>query len=1426
VTAVADRLGTNPYVGPRAFTRGETLYGRDREVLDLIDLVVGERIVLLYSPSGAGKTSLLQAALIPALEQQDFVVPPVMRVGAELPGVLELSPRPNRYVLSALNLLETAVPVDDQRSPAELAALSFSDYLDHSYPPDQGHIVLVFDQLEEVMTLDPTDAAAKVEFFRQLGEALRDRRRWAVLTLREDFVAALDPYIKTFPAPLSRRYRLDLLGPDAALVALTAPAHAAGVTFDEAAATALVDDLRSVRVERWGETTVEPGPYVEPVQLQVAARQLWARRDPESRSIGVEDVTRLGDLDDALGEYYDEQVDVVAHGVDEQRAVRDWVDGTLITEQGFRSQAVGGPDGVENADRIVSHLVDSHLLRSESRRGTTWYELAHDRLVGPVRDRNATWRQAHLDPVELQAALWETEGRPDHRLLAGAELEEAKLWADSRSGDLSPAVRDFVDRSEGARRARSAGRYRRIGLIAGVLALIMASVAGVAGWLAKRASDDAAEATTRELISHATAQREKDPALSSLLALEAFERDPGSLDAVAALDGAVNAEESLSATQIVFSSRPMNLAVAYAPDGRTIATGGNDGTAIIWDAASGQPLRTLIGHTDWVRAIAYAPDSRTLATASDDTTGIIWDVATGDQLTPLEGHTSWVNGIAYAPDGETLATASNDSTAIIWDTATGTQLTRLQGHTDFLNAIAYAPDGQTLATASNDSTAIIWDTATGQPLHTLTGHTDWVRSVAYAPNGQTLATASDDRSVMIWDAATGQPLIPLGQATQGVGSAFAVSGDRGHLAIATDTAAIHDVAQEAPGRELDIEEGAITDLAFTAGDESVVSGDDRGAVRLWRAVTGTESRTLLDGDAAITAVATSRDGRLIAAATASSADVEVIDLDEDGARWQISDIEADVVDLAFEPDGAVLAVAQADGTVSLWDAVDRRSIGDVGRVDDASVTELATGGSAQSWRVAAAYDDGTVVVANVTDEEVASEPVELTIDDVPVDLAFNASGREVAVLTANGVGVASTETDWQLEPLDGEFCSTPSSPIGIDYVGRAMVAVAAQDGSVQTCETAPSATTVEATAVYAVAVDPEGERVVSGDDAGGVIPWDLGDSPSPGRPFGSTAEGDPGGALSPGAAYGTSDEGDLGETVSPDTVDESADDGHQSYVNDVDYSPDGTRVASAGGDRRGAIWDVEDEGADPTWLVGHEDAVLGIDFSPDGSLVATASKDGTIGIWDAATGTPLPRFPGHEGGVWDVAFSPRDDVLVSVGEDEVVRLWDADSGDALGALPRGSGHTDLVFSVVFDPDGEKLATTGADGTTIIWDVDDREVIYQFDDHNGPVLSAAFHPTEELVATASDDRTVLLYDLSTGDLERRIELPSAAYSVAFTPDGEDIVIGTGAGQIVVDPLDTDELVERAEERAGRELTADECEQFLHNPDCAADADNGY
>ena len=102
---------TNPYIGPRAFQRGETLYARDREVMELLDLLIAERVVLLHSPSGAGKTSLIQAALTPELEREGFCVLPPMRVSLEPPAPLDQAEDkpPNRYVFSLLLSLEEAL---------------------------------------------------------------------------------------------------------------------------------------------------------------------------------------------------------------------------------------------------------------------------------------------------------------------------------------------------------------------------------------------------------------------------------------------------------------------------------------------------------------------------------------------------------------------------------------------------------------------------------------------------------------------------------------------------------------------------------------------------------------------------------------------------------------------------------------------------------------------------------------------------------------------------------------------------------------------------------------------------------------------------------------------------------------------------------------------------------------------------------------------------------------------------------------------------------------------------------------------------------------------------------------------------------------------------------------------------------------------
>jgi hypothetical protein len=341
----------NPYVGPRPFERGERLYGRHREVTRLRDLLIAERIVLLHSPSGAGKTSLIRASLVPELEREGFRVLPEIRVAAGFVPVGDPSEPANHYLMSTLLCLEKGLPADCQHDLDELARMGLGDYLDQR---DVGHDgeVLIFDQFEELLVADVTDQDSKSAFLTELGDALRDRRRWAIFAMREDCVAGLDPYLRLLPTRLRTKFRLDLLGEAAALMAMQGPAREAGVDFSDAAARKLADNLRRVRVRRSGQSVEVLGPYIEPVQLQVVCERLWERPRADAMRITEADVQEVGDIDSALASYYTDKVQAIATetGADE-RAIRTWFDRALITEQGLRAQVLAGPLG--RVSRII-----------------------------------------------------------------------------------------------------------------------------------------------------------------------------------------------------------------------------------------------------------------------------------------------------------------------------------------------------------------------------------------------------------------------------------------------------------------------------------------------------------------------------------------------------------------------------------------------------------------------------------------------------------------------------------------------------------------------------------------------------------------------------------------------------------------------------------------------------------------------------------------------------------------------------------------------------------------------------------------------------------------------------------------------------------------------------------------------------------------
>ncbi|MEI2689142.1 MAG: hypothetical protein V9H69_05265 [Anaerolineae bacterium] len=520
----------NPYPGPRSFQRGEQLHGRTRETSELLDLLIAERIVLFYSPSGAGKTSLVQAALIPALEREGFRVFPPLRAGLPL---AEGAPNANRYLLSLLQSLEEARPAQEQRPPGELAGITLAAYLDHSLSPSDQRWhgdVLIFDQFEEVLTVDPSDRAGKLAFFEQVGQALRDRSRWALFVMREEFIAALDPYLRPIPTRFDkgRRYRLELLGPDAARLAMQQPAAAAGVEFSDAAAARLADDLRTLRVQQAdGSTLAALGDVVEPVQLQVVCRRLWERLQPDDRLIDVADVEAVGDVDTALRGYYADTAAAVAGQTGQaERVIREWCDRQLITDLGIRGQVLQGPERSQGLDnRAIWPLVDAHLVRAEQRRGATWFELAHDRLIEPVRADNTAWREAHLTPFQRQAALWEQADRPEGMLSSGEALAEAARWvaAAQPAGALEPHERAFLAASQeaaaqAAYRARQARRIRRLAAVLAVIAVI-ALAASLLAWRSSR------QARARELAAAAVANLAFDPQRSILLALASLNTD-------------------------------------------------------------------------------------------------------------------------------------------------------------------------------------------------------------------------------------------------------------------------------------------------------------------------------------------------------------------------------------------------------------------------------------------------------------------------------------------------------------------------------------------------------------------------------------------------------------------------------------------------------------------------------------------------------------------------------------------------------------------------------------------------------------------------------------------------------------------------------------------------------------------------------------
>ena len=1224
-----------PYLGLVPFEERDArvFYGRGELVAQLARRLAGRLdgagMLLVAGESGAGKSSLLRAGLMPWLA-----------AGALGPGsqrwprrVIQPTGRPVRELAMQLAEVAGADPVSVYRSllaaPGEapmLVELAVRTAAGRGPAPGPGgpadaaaagpaRLVLVVDQFEELFTAagDEEDGRAEREGFiaalhaaatvpagpRNLPPAL------VVVAVRADYLGRLiaDPSLKAWVD--AGLFAVGPMSEAEARLAVTGPAAEAGLAVEPALVEAVIAELRDGAGGGLGSGVL-------PLMSQAMAAT-WQYR--EGSELTLRGYRRAGGIADAVNRSAQAAYDALT-GRQQDAARSVFTQLTVITPDGQLArrrcrrtdlQAPGTPMAVD-IDAVIDVFSAQRLLVL----GKNSVEISHDALLQAWKQLRDWLGDDQLDralhsQVITDADTWDSSGRDSSYLYRAGRLATIEAattrWqgAPARYPALPATAKAFLDAAHHA--ARRSTRRRRSGFaILAVLTAVAVVASGVAFSQRAAAVRQRDQAVYNQVIAKALQYGTTDTPLAAQLTLAAYRLQP-TQDLASRL---LNTENTPLATSLATGAGFVN-SVAFSRDGRTLASGSSDGMVRLWGTANpsrprplGQPLTSgpreaIAGGSVGVTSVAFSPDGHTLASGGNGTVQL-WAVADPAHPRPLgqvlAGGTSVfgaIDSVAFGPDGHMLAIGSQancpcdhlKSTIQLWDIADPTRPKRLDQSLASgtpVNSVAFSRDGHTLASGSFDGTVRLWDIADPArprpfgPI--LASGTTPVQSVAFSPDGHTLASGSLDGTIRLWDLVHPAHPHPLSAIpTGGIVGSVGFSPDGHTLASGSLDGTIRlwnvtDPAQPSPlGQPLTGGTGAVDSVAFSPDGHTLASGDSDGIIRLWSI-----PRTVLTGSTgAVDSVAFSPDGHTLACGS----------LDGTVRLWDVTDptrpnrldqplaSRSPVNSVAFSADGHTLASGNSDGTVRLWDVADPAHPRPLGVIlTGASVLSVAF--SPKGHTVASgSLDDDAVRLWDVADPE---HPRLLgPILTGGGNQSAPALGISSVAFSPDGHTLAIGDLDSTVKLFDvGD--PEHSSPLGLVLTG---------------------------TSVYSLAFSLDGHTMASGSLDGTVRLWDVA-HPTRVRQLGQPLTG--GGA----------------------------------QVSSVAFSPDGHTLASGSFDGTVRVWDTADPARPHPLgqpLVGGTVAVDSLAFSANGHTLASGSRDGTTRLWNLNVQYAINRICATAGGL-------------------------------------------------------------------------------------------------------------------------------------------------------------------------------------------------